>query len=132
MLVDVGFIGFHLGYGKYWTLSYDPIFVYKKNPYIPILEMPAVAFYSLSNEQLLKIIKAEVMWSYEKYLYKAKDDFDRLMIFAAIDRENIKKLADRGARYKAKTALNMSIIKARNKIKKLTEKLDFYKNLVIV
>lgn len=132
MLVDAGFIGFHLGYGKYWNSSYDPVLVYKKKPYIPILEMPTMAFYSLDDQQLLKIIKAEVVSSHQEYLYKAKADFDRLMIFAAIDRENTKKLADRGARYKAKTALNMSIIKARNKIKKLTEKLDFYKNLVIV
>ena len=65
MLVDAGFIGFHLGYGKHWNSSYDPILVYKKKPYIPILEMHTMAFYSLDNEQLLKIIKAEVVSSHQ-------------------------------------------------------------------
>jgi hypothetical protein len=132
MLVDAGFIGFHLGYGKHWNSSYDPILVYKKKPYIPILEMPTMAFYSLDNEQLLKIIKAEVVSSHQEYLDQAKADLENLMVFAAIDRKNANNLTDRVARFKIKNAIIVSITKARNKIKKLTKKLDFYKNLVIV
>ena len=68
MLVDAGFIGFHIGYGKHWNSSYDPILVYKKKPYIPVFEMPVSAFFSLSDEQLLKMVKAEVVSAHQEYL----------------------------------------------------------------
>lgn len=128
MLVDAGFIGFHLGYGKHWNSSYDPILVYKKKPYIPVLEMPFSAFFSLSDEQLLKMVKAEVVSSYQEYLDQAKADLENLMVFSAIGRKNANNLADPVTRYKTKNAITVSITKARNKIKKLTKKLDFYKN----
>ena len=114
MLSNAGYTGFHLGYGKNWTVDYDPVLVYKKNPYIPILEMPAPAFYSLSDEQLLKTINAAVVSSYEHGLTKAKADLEML-----------KEIKGRFARYKA----NAAITKTKNKIKKLTKNLDFYKNL---
>ena len=94
--------------------------------------MHTMAFYSLDNEQLLKIIKAEVVSSHQEYLDQAKADLENLMVFAAIDRKNANNLTDRVARFKIKNAIIVSITKARNKIKKLTKKLDFYKNLVIV
>ena len=132
MLVDAGFIGFHLGYGKHWNSSYDPILVYKKKPYIPVFEMPVSAFFSLSDEQLLKMVKAEVVSAHQEYLDQAKAELENLMVFSAIGRKNANNLADPVARYKTKIAITVSITKARNKIKKLTKKLDFYKNLVIV
>lgn len=94
--------------------------------------MPFSAFFSLSDEQLLKMVKAEVVSSYQEYLDQAKADLENLMVFAAIDRKNANNLTDRVARFKIKNAIIVSITKARNKIKKLTTKLDFYKNLVIV
>jgi hypothetical protein len=122
MLSNAGYTGFHLGYGKNWTLDYDPVLVYKKNPYIPILEMPAPAFYTLSDEQLLKTIKAAVVSSYEHDLDKAKADLETLKeMKAVVDRD----FTNRFPRYEA----NAAIAKAKNKIKKLTKELDFYKNL---
>jgi hypothetical protein len=129
MLVDAGFIGFHLGYGKSWTSSYDPVLVYKKKPYIPILEMPASAFYSLDDEQLLKVIKAEVVSVYGFDLSQAKYELEDLMACAAIGRKDANSLTDQVARYKANTAITLSITKARNKVKKLTKRVDSYKNL---
>ena len=72
------------------------------------------------------------MSSHQEYLDQAKADLENLMVFAAIDRKNANNLTDRVARFKIKNAIIVSITKARNKIKKLTKKLDFYKNLVIV
>lgn len=123
MLSNAGYTGFHLGYGKNWTLGYDPVLVYKKNPHIPILEMPAPAFYSLSDEQLLKTINAAVVSSYERGVYKAKADLETLKKIKAevVDRG----LTGRFTRYEA----NAAITKTKNNLKNLTKKLDFYKNL---
>jgi len=122
MLSNAGYTGFHLGYGKNWTLDYDPVLVYKKNPYIPILEMPAPAFYSLSDEQLLKTINAAVVSSYEHDLDNAKADLETLKDMKAwLNRD----FTNRFPRYEA----NAVITKSKNKIKKLTKELDFYKNL---
>ena len=122
MLSNAGYTGFHLGYGKNWTLGYDPVLVYKKNPHIPILEMPAPAFYSLSDEQLLKTINAAVVSSYEHDLDKAKADLETLKeMKAVVDRD----FTNQFPRYET----NAVITKTKNKIKKLTKKLDSYKNL---
>ena len=128
MLANAGFTGFHLGYGNNSSIEYDPILVYKKNPYIPILEMPYAAFSTLDDKQLLEIIKAEVASSYEYALDQAEVDLEDLMVNTAIARENANKLTDRGLRYQTKMAISQLITKARLKIKKLQKRVDFYKN----
>jgi hypothetical protein len=123
-LVDNGFYGYHLGYTPNYYIphdGHDPVLVYKKSPYVPILSLPAQEFYSIPNEELLKVIRKKVQLAYVQFVADAQIELDDALTARDKVRVEVSFIKDRGERYKVQVAMSSTISRLRKKLAKVKQ-----------